>query len=148
MLYRIMAVIFVLCPQTLLASGVVHCQKAENTLPPMVLSWGIGRVEGQGRISPYRLTLSGRELLINDQSDLAHLRTKIKSATNYELNEVGYWNDADMIQVRLADTQLMRTNLLLSVIKSKDQEGYQGFLSITDLSGLTLEKVFVRCLKE
>lgn len=139
----------IVVPSTSFASGGVHCQKADDKLPPIGLSWGVGHVIGSGRISPYSLTLSGREILINDPTDASHVRQKQnKSAETIPLIEVGYWNDEDMIQVRLADEQLLKNKLLLSVIKSKISDGYQGFLTVTDLSGVTIEKVFVRCSKE
>ena len=148
-MFTIVVILSALVSSTSFASGSVQCQKDDDKLPAINLSWGVGHVIGSGRISPYHLTLSGREIFISDTNDPKHIRyNQKKTAETAELTEVGYWNDENMIQVRLADDQLLKDKLLLSVIKSKSNPGYQGFLTITDLSGLNTEKIFVRCLKE
>ena len=129
------------------ASGGVHCQKKDATLPPVSLSWGAGHVIGSGRISPYRLTLSGRDLYLTQKLDPKHMKFIPKGAEKVVLSEVGYWNGEGEIAVWLADDQLMETALMLRAKKTKDSS-YEGLLSISGLKGITLKDISVVCSVE
>jgi hypothetical protein len=63
-----------LIPSMSFASGSVYCHKDDDKLPAISLSWGIGHAIGSGRISSYNLTLTGRELLINDSKEATYTR--------------------------------------------------------------------------
>jgi hypothetical protein len=128
------------------SSGGVHCQSIGEALPPVGLSWGTGHVEGGGRIGPYRLTLSGREVMIAGTLDPQNARQTSKNKESIQLNEVGYWNGQDRLMVWLADGQLIRPVLVLETTHSK-AESYEGTLSIKDLKGVSLEAK-VGCSKE
>lgn len=129
------------------ASGSVTCNKVDKSLPPVTFSWGTGHVEGGGRISPYRLTLSGRDVLINDGRDAAHVKQEKLSGERVTATEVGYWNGPDRIMVWLADDQVSKQLLKLDVVKSKEDR-FEGKLSVTDVKGITLKDVTMGCTAE
>jgi hypothetical protein len=128
----LMLALAVFVPAKAHASGSVHCAKSENSLPLVSLSWGAGHVEGSGRISPYRLTLSGREILVTEKM----------------VREVGYWIDQDQILVRLADDQIEQTKLLLTASRDRRHDNYHGTLTISDLEGVSIRDLKMICTRE
>lgn len=79
----------------------------------VTFEWGAGHVEGGGRISPYRLDVAGRQILISDQRDAKHVRNWPSGGERIDVSEVGYWNGNDRIMVWFADTQVSKRLLML-----------------------------------
>lgn len=145
--WAFVAVMTLFFSTTAAASGGVHCKKISQSLPPVSFSWGVGHVEGGGRISPYRLTLSGRDVLISDGRDAAPVEQGT-IAERVTLHEVGYWNGPDRISVWLADEQVSRPALLLQAVKAAKGDDYEGTLTIKDVKGLSIANVPVVCTTE
>jgi hypothetical protein len=118
----------------------------EKSPPAVSLSWGSGHVTGNGRISPYLLSLSGRQIAISDYDDPKHVRTK-QASEKTQAREVGYWNGDDRILVWLADDQVLKTLLELKVEKQKSGD-YAGKLIVKDLAGISMADINVTCTKE
>lgn len=107
-------------------TGGVECAGKDANGSPVTLRWGVGHVEGSSRISPYTLKSGTEELPVSD------------------LKEVGYWFSDGKIYVRLADSQVMQTSLLLMVEETKDGT-FLGTLTVTKPVTAVPLKVKVRC---
>lgn len=129
------------------ASGGVHCKKVDAGKPPVTFEWGAGHVEGGGRISPYRLTIADRLILISDSRDPKHVKNWLSGGERIDVSEVGYWNGDDRIMVWLADDQVSKRLLILKVTKEKD-ETYKGTLSVEGIKGVKLANISLVCSVE
>ena len=159
--------VFFLLAQSVYGSGAIFCEGVSGRSPAISLSWGVGRVEGSGRISPFNLVIGGSQYFIVDSfaggiankipSQVPAAKPKIPVSaqasqgagvpTMVEGSQVGYWVAENQIQIRLADQQLMQTILLLEVNRAPKSSRFSGLLHV-NLAGTSSESQRVSCTKE